>query len=197
MAPFLNKFNCSWQSSLPVILITIVSILAFIFDQQFSQYLVYQRELISQGEIWRLITGHLLHTNGYHLLMNLAALFLLYLLHGNFYTIKSYSLLFLFSALFCSTALYFFDPQLIQYVGLSGVLHGIFVWGAFKDVNKQDKTGYLLLLGVTLKIIHEQFYGASSDLSSLINANVAVNAHLWGAIAGLILDCQTLTIFVL
>jgi rhomboid family GlyGly-CTERM serine protease len=186
MTRIFNKLTYSWQSSSIVILITIISILAYIFDQQLSDNLVYQRELISQGEIWRLITGHLLHTNNYHLLLNLSAMILLYLLHGNFYTIKNYSLLFLFCAVFCSISLYFFDPKLIQYVGLSGILHGVFVWGALMDIRTHDKTGYLLLLGVTLKIIHEQFYGASSDVSSLINASVAVNAHLWGAISGLI-----------
>jgi rhomboid family GlyGly-CTERM serine protease len=186
MTRFLTKFTYSWQSLTIVTLVTIVALLAFIFDQQLSETLVYQRGLIAQGEVWRLITGHFLHTNGYHLSMNLAALILLCLLHGKFYNIKNYSLLFLFSTLFCSAALYIFDPKLIQYVGLSGVLHGIFVWGALMDILKQDKTGYLLLCGVIVKIIHEQLYGASTDLMSLIDANVAISAHLWGAIAGLV-----------
>ena len=54
------------------------------------------------------------------------------------------------------------------------------------DINAKDKTGYLLFLGVWLKIAHEQFYGASTDVSNLIEASVAVNAHLWGALGGLL-----------
>ena len=45
---------------------------------------------------------------------------------------------------------------------------------------------HLLFLGVWLKIAHEQFYGASTDVSNLIEANIAVNAHLWGALGGLL-----------
>jgi membrane associated rhomboid family serine protease len=54
------------------------------------------------------------------------------------------------------------------------------------DINAKDKTGYLLFIGVWLKIAHEQVYGASSDVSDLIEASVAVDAHLWGAVGGLI-----------
>ena len=89
MTRFLTKFTYSWQSLTIVTLVTIVALLAFIFDQQLSETLVYQRGLIAQGEVWRLITGHFLHTNGYHLSMNLAALILLCLLHGKFYNIKT------------------------------------------------------------------------------------------------------------
>ncbi len=111
---------------------------------------------------------------------------MLWALHGNYYTLKNYSLLFFTAALTCSLGLYFLSPSIVQYVGLSGVLHGFFVWGALMDIKNKDKTGYLLLIGVCLKIVHEQFYGASSDVSSLIEANVAIDAHLWGAVGGLL-----------
>jgi membrane associated rhomboid family serine protease len=54
------------------------------------------------------------------------------------------------------------------------------------DIKTKDKTGYLLFSGVWLKIAYEQFYGASSEVSDLINASVAINAHLWGAVGGLV-----------
>ena len=169
-----------------VIIVALLSLTAFIFDASYGELLVYQRNLISQGEYWRLFTGHFFHTNGNHLLLNLAALAMLWTLHGHFYTFKSYSLLFLFSSLLCSLGLFFYTPSIIQYVGLSGVLHGFFVWGALMDIKNKDKTGYLLFVGVCLKIAHEQFYGASSDVMNLIEANVAIDAHLWGAVAGLL-----------
>ena len=173
-----------------VLLIAILSVIAFFGEyflgELFTETFVYQRQLITEGEIWRLITGHILHTNGYHLLLNLAALFMLWALHGHFYQIKSYIALFLFCSVFTSIGIYYFDPSLLQYVGLSGVLHGIFVFGAIMDIKAKDKTGYLLFLGVWLKVAHEQFYGASADVSNLIEASVAINAHLWGALGGLL-----------
>ena len=154
-------------------------------DTAFSDNFIYHRNAITQGQWWRLFTGHFFHTNGFHLLLNLAALALLFGLHGKFYNIKNYTALFLSSALITSGGIYHFSPQLQQYVGLSGVLHGVFIWGALMDIKNKDKTGYLLFIAVCLKIAHEQIYGASGDLASLIEANVAIDAHLWGALGGL------------
>ncbi len=186
----LNTLALSRQHFQAVFIIALLSIIAFISEyflgDSFTKALVYQRKLITQGEIWRIVSGHILHTNGYHLLLNLTALFMLSVLHGRFYSIKNYTALFLLCSITTSVGIYYFEPTLRQYVGLSGVLHGIFVFGALMDIRAKDKTGYLLFLAVWLKIAHEQFYGASTDVSNLIEANVAVNAHLWGAVGGLL-----------
>jgi rhomboid family GlyGly-CTERM serine protease len=178
------------KHSLTVFIIAILSIIAFASEvfigETITDTLVYQRELITQGEVWRLFTGHLLHTNGFHLLLNLAALIMLWALHGRFYSIKNYTALFLLCASSTSMGIYYNTPELTQYVGLSGVLHGIFVFGAIMDIYNKDKTGYLLFIGVWIKIAHEQIYGASSDVSNLIEASVAVDAHLWGAVGGIL-----------
>ena len=186
MSLSLKPFPLSKEHSLSALIVALLSITAFIFNKVLSDFLVYQQSLIAQGELWRLITGHFFHTNGYHLLLNLTALLMLWALHGSYYTVKNYSLLFFTTALTCSLGLYFLSPSIIQYVGLSGVLHGFFVWGALMDIKNNDTTGYLLLIGVCLKMAHEQFYGASSDISNLIEASVAIDAHLWGAIGGLL-----------
>ncbi len=177
------------QHSLLVVLIVLLACCAFIFENDISKLFVYQYQLIRQGELWRLITGHFFHTNGFHLLLNLSALILLWALHGQFYTLKSYSLLFISSAMICSLGLFYFSPDIKQYVGLSGVLHGIFIFGAVMDIRKNDITGYLLFIGLWLKIGHEQYYGASEDVANLINASVAIDAHLWGAVGGLLFSC--------
>ena len=177
------------KHSLLVAIIALLAILAYLLNDDIDSLFVYQYQLIIQGELWRIFTGHFLHTNGIHLLLNLAALILLWALHGHFYNLKNYSLLFITSALICSAGLFYFSPEINQYVGLSGVLHGIFVFGAIMDIRHKDKTGYLLFIGVWLKIAHEQFYGASKQVSTLIDANVAIDAHLWGAVGGLIFSC--------
>jgi len=173
------------QISVPS-LVLFISLISFLFDNSLSELLVYQRSLVTQGEIWRVFSGHFFHTNGFHFLLNAAAVVMLWALHGHFYTIKSYLIVFMVSAIICSIGIHWFSLDIEQYVGLSGVLHGIFIWGAIEDIKAKERTGYLLLLGVILKIAHEQYYGASEDVSDLIGANVAINAHLWGAIGGVI-----------
>lgn len=173
------------QISVPL-LVLFISLISFLFDSSLSELLVYQRSLVTQGEIWRVFSGHFFHTNGFHFLLNAAAVVMLWALHGHFYTIKSYLIVFMVSAIICSIGIHWFSLDIEQYVGLSGVLHGIFIWGAIEDIKAKERTGYLLLLGVILKIAHEQYNGASEDVSDLIGANVAINAHLWGAIGGVI-----------
>jgi len=180
------------QHTLLVVLICLISSLAFIFDKQVSWLFIYNRDLISQGEVWRIFTGHFLHTNGYHLLLNLSAILLLWALHGKFYQYVSYTFLFIITALTTSVGLYIFSPDLHQYVGLSGVLHGVFIFGALMDIKNKDKTGYLLFIGVWLKIADEQYSGASQDVAELIGANIAIDAHLWGAIGGLLFSLSYL-----
>lgn len=172
------------QMSMPLIVI-LVSLLAYAFDASLSELLVYQRDLVTQGEVWRAFSGHFFHTNGFHFLLNGAAVAMLWALHGQFYTIKRYLFVFVNSAIICAIGIHWFSPNIEQYVGLSGILHGIFIWGAIEDIKAKERTGYLLLLGVILKIAHEQYFGASEDVAELIGANVAINAHLWGVIGGI------------
>ena len=160
--------------------------IAFTFDGKLSDFLIYNRDLVSQGEYWRLISGHFLHTNGNHFMLNATAVVLLWALHGQYYNHKNYLIIFLTSAMVCGLGIHYYSLDISLYVGLSGVLHGFFVWGALMDIKHQEKTGYLLLIGVILKIAHEQFYGASADVESFIESSVATDAHMFGAIGGLL-----------
>jgi len=160
--------------------------IAFTFDEKLSDFLIYNRDLVSQGEYWRLISGHFLHTNGNHFMLNAAAVVLLWALHGQYYNHKNYLMIFLTSTMVCGLGIHYYSLDISLYVGLSGVLHGFFVWGALMDIKHQEKTGYLLLIGVVLKIAHEQFYGASADVESFIESSVATDAHMFGAIGGLL-----------
>jgi rhomboid family GlyGly-CTERM serine protease len=181
-----SSFPTNYQQiSIPLIIL-FISLFAFVFDTSLSEFFVYQRSLVTQGEVWRAFSGHFFHTNGFHFLLNAAAVVMLWALHGHFYTIKNYLIVFIVSAIVCSIGIHWFSPDIGQYVGLSGVLHGLFIWGAIEDIKAKERTGYLLLLGVILKIAHEQYYGASVDVADLIGAHVAINAHLWGAIGGVI-----------
>jgi len=179
-----RSFPIAPQQFLAPLFILLGSLIALLFEQQLGDSLIYKRLLVSHGEWWRFISAHFFHTNLNHFLLNSAALTLLWALQGHLYTIKSYLFAFFFSAFFSCLGVHFFSPDLTQYVGLSGALHGIFIWSALQEIKHKEKIGYVLLFGIVLKISFEQFYGASADLSEMIAAKVAINAHLWGAIGG-------------
>jgi rhomboid family GlyGly-CTERM serine protease len=176
------------QVALPLIVI-LLAVLAFVVD---SSLFHYQRDLFDAGEYWRGLTSHFLHTNFNHLALNVAAVALLWALHGHFYNVKNYCVVFVCSAITATLGVHLYSPEISQYVGLSGVLHGFFVWGAIKDIQHKEKTGYLLLLGVLGKLAYEQIVGPSEDVAALISATVAIDAHLWGALGGALVGLYSL-----
>ncbi|WP_105189684.1 rhombosortase [Pseudoalteromonas sp. T1lg48] len=149
--------------------------------------LQFDRVAIDEGQIYRLLSGNFSHSNGAHLLMNMAGVGALWILHGHFFTIRGYWLAVVSISVGCTGLIYFFANNIDIYVGLSGTLHGLLVYGALRDIRSSEKTGYLLLLGVLLKVAYEQFIGASTDLETLIASRVAIEAHLFGVIGGVAL----------
>lgn len=171
------------HSAAPLLIMTI-SILFWIFEPSGYELLAFDRTSISHQQWWRLLSGHFLHTNHMHLLLNLAGLTLLWALHGYYYTPLSYLTLVVILCVGTSVGLYWFAVDLYWYVGLSGALHGLFIVGAYFDIRHQFKTGWIMLVGVWIKVIHEQIYGASEQVAGLIEANVAIDAHLFGTLVG-------------
>ncbi len=70
------------------------------------------------------------------------------------------------------------------YVGLSGTLHGLFGLFALREALNGRNSSWLLVVGLIAKIAWEQLVGPSSTTGELINARVAIEAHLAGALAG-------------
>ncbi|WP_440903833.1 rhombosortase [Catenovulum sp. SX2] len=177
--------NLPWKQLPIVAIFIIIFTLMMLIPEQAQTWLRYNYTELQNQQSWRIITGHFIHTNWNHYLMNTAAFIALWALHGKFYQARKVFSVVIMNACLITAYVYFFTDINI-YSGFSGVLHGLIVWGAIKDIQHQDKTGYLLLLGVFAKVIYEQLYGASASTASMIQADVAVEAHLAGAIAGLL-----------
>ena len=168
----------------------------YLMEPQASYWLAYYHTGIEQFELWRLITATFCHTNFNHLAMNLLGLLITLSLFVN--TFKKLTLLplILFNSLFIGLALFIFEGDVSRYVGLSGVLHGLFSYGVMSDIRDKDRWGYLLGAGLIAKVIHEQFFGAEQTTIDLIGAPVLVNAHLYGVLAGIVFYfISTQTIF--
>ena len=169
----------------PVLVIALAVAVMALLTPWSKQWFEFARPAIDDGQWWRLLTGNLLHTNTWHLVMNLAGLAILAALHGEHYRRRSLWLFSLANASAVGLCLYLFSPTMDYYVGLSGYLHGLLLWGALHDIGKGYRSGYLLAVGVIGKTLYEQWYGASEQVAQLINASVAVDAHLYGVLATL------------
>lgn len=179
--------SVSIKPYLPYLLLSIVATALYWSPKTVHIALEYNRLALSQGEVWRLFSGHLLHSNVYHLLMNLAGLFIIALLHAPLAKRLAFGWQLLILSFTTSIGLWFFASQISLYVGLSGVLHGILCFGAVLDIRQGYRSGLLILIGVAIKLGLEQHYGPSAELAAKIAAEVAIDAHLYGAISGVLL----------
>jgi len=163
--------------------VTLIAGLALAFEQHLLVSMQFDRSMIAEGEYWRLFTGNLFHTNGWHLLFNIAGLLMLTQIFGRDLKPLHFVVFSIVNAALVGLSLYLFSPNIHLYVGLSGYLHGLFVLGCLIEIANGRRSSYLLLAGITAKITWENFYGSSEQMASLIDANVATDAHLYGALA--------------
>ncbi|MBI3776221.1 MAG: rhombosortase [Gammaproteobacteria bacterium] len=162
-----------------------LAILAQLGGDWLQQDLRYDREAIVYGEIWRLLTGNFLHLGIMHLLLNLAGLVLIWMFFGARFSHGQWIVIMLVTALATGLGLLEFNPEVGWYVGLSGALHGYFVAGCMAEIRLKLREGWWLLIVITLKLAWEQWHGAMPGTASLAGGEVIVDAHLYGAIAGL------------
>jgi rhomboid family GlyGly-CTERM serine protease len=166
--------------------ITVISFIVVLSGTTGSTLLRYDRDAILAGELWRLLTGHFVHLGWKHFIMNIAGLVLIWLLFGRFLTTLKWITCIVINALLISAGFLVLNPELHWYVGLSGVLHGMFVCGAIASIATGYRAEALLLLLLVGKLIWEQLAGALPGSAAFAGGAVVVDAHLYGAMIGLV-----------
>ncbi len=140
---------------------------------------------VTQGQVWRLVSGNLVHFGWAHTLMNLAAFLLCSFALLTDLSIKRFTALFVCCCLAVGIGIYSLNPELANYAGLSGVIHGLIVAGLWYTKRHPLWLRILALAIVLGKIVQEHSANyQANELQALIPVPVAVDAHLYGAIAG-------------
>lgn len=143
----------------------------------FKESLEWNRELILEGQVWRIITSNFSHFNLNHLLMNFAAFSGIYYFYYNGFENKTF-LIFSFLISIIGGFLLFYTNYTI-YNGMSALIHGLLGYLAISDIFKGNKGyGFLILIGISLKLTKEQIYGADKYITELVASNVAIESHL-------------------
>ena len=174
----------AWRRLLPLLLVALIAIGLQLGGQGAFALFRYQREAILAGELWRLLSAHFIHAGWPHLWLNLAGLTLIGLLFPFLSAPRFGVSLLLASALAIDLGLWLLNPEIHWYVGLSGVLHGLFAGGALLHLRHRGWRGggYLLLLAV--KLAWEQTGGPLPGSAAVAGARVITEAHLYGAAGG-------------
>jgi rhomboid family GlyGly-CTERM serine protease len=156
----------------------------------------YERAAVNAGELWRLVTGNLVHLDWPHLGLNLAGLVMVLLLFTDRFRGATLLLALAATGTGVGVGLHLLSPAVHWYVGLSGALHGLFATGAVLQLTaaRERMLAVLLLAGLALKLIGERYLGQSLGATFPLSGPVVVDAHLYGAVSGAALGAVLLGI---
>ncbi len=144
----------------------------------------FDRRLISDHAYWLVFSAHLAHLNWTHWGLNMAGLGIVAFFFSSYGSLWQWLLVLLVSAVFVSLGIYWWNPEVVTYVGLSGVLHGLFLYGALREIKYYPASGYVLLALLVGKLAWEFYNGAMPGSEELTAGRVVTDAHLYGAIGG-------------
>ena len=183
MTDILQRIKCRGIEYMPWLVLGAVCL--FIQWLHLSETFLFNRTLIEQGELWRILTAHVTHLNWNHLWLNMAGVFMVAIFFGRYVSNRYWVISIIFISLFCSAGL-MLDKQLENYVGFSGVLHGLFIIGARYELTRYKTSGIVLLVLIVGKLIWEQVVGSLPGSEEITGGRVAMNAHLYGALGGVV-----------
>lgn len=143
----------------------------------------WDRAALAAGEAWRLVTGHFVHLDLEHALLNVAGLALVAWLFAAAFSPRQWLVITLAGIAAIDVGLWWVNVDLMWYVGLSGVLHAAMAAGIVRRMIERDLVAWGLAVVGVAKLLYEHFSGALP----LTTAGVPVitDAHLYGAVAGM------------
>jgi rhomboid family GlyGly-CTERM serine protease len=145
------------------------------------QWLRYDRAGLAKGQWWRLLTGHWIHLDVRHAVLNCLGLALMWALFARDYAPRQWVAIVLAAAVAIDAGLWLGNSTVMWYVGSSGVLHGVMAAGALAYLRRGEREGWLLAGLLVAKLIYEHRVGALPFSGS---DPVIVDAHLYGVLGG-------------
>lgn len=179
MQAFLQKYSLYTAVALAIAVLTFLEPLS-------SKWLMFDRELIDQGQVWRLLTCHFVHLSNVHAFNNFLGLMLFAYIAGPYLNNWLGLGLIVWSLLWVGLGLYVYADYLELYVGLSGVLHGWLIVGPFISTYYQRWLAVAFACVIVAKTIWEQTpWYDDMALAETIGGRVETNAHMFGTLSGI------------
>jgi rhomboid family GlyGly-CTERM serine protease len=149
--------------------------------ESWTQALRFERAAVLGGEVWRLVTGHLVHGSVRHLLLNVAALVAVGLLLARDYSPAAWVLVVTGSIASIDLAFVLWEPQIDWYVGLSGALHGMVAAGVVAWWRREKPALALAITAILVGKLAWEYWQGALPLADL---PVVAEAHRYGALGG-------------
>ena len=181
---FLRSLNCDRHYGFALLGVCALLALPELIGEPARQALSFDRGALAAGQWWRLLTAHFVHLDAEHAFLNGLGVVLMWALFARDFSPWRWAAIYCGSALAVSIGLWMWNPELDWYVGASGALHGVMTAGTIAHLRRRDLDGWILAVFIVAKLAYEQFAGA---LPFAGTANTIVDAHLYGAIGGVVL----------
>ncbi len=181
-----ERFRRQLTAAWPVCAVAALCTLLQLFSTALEPALIYRRAEVSDGQWWRLVTGNFVHLGPGHLVLNLAGLALLWLLVADVLPGIEFLATLLLGCLGVGVGLFVFSPAVAWYVGLSGALHTLWAAGAVRMLRRREPVAVPLLALLVGKLAWEHWVGALPSSEALAGGPVVTQAHLFGAVAGIV-----------
>ncbi len=165
----------------PLLAVGLVAVAVALLGDRAAGALRYERQAVLEGQVWRLLTCHLVHLGWSHLLLNLTAGALVAAVLRSF----AFARVLLPAALGVGLGLLLLSPGVGWYVGLSGVLHGLLACGAFAAGLAGNWGGWGALALLAVKLAYEGLWGPFPGSGNLAGGPVVLESHLYGTLASL------------
>jgi len=136
---------------------------------------------------WQCITANLVHANWIHWLLNILNFFALIILFG--YALNGIELIifFTFSSIFIICCIYLYSNPVTSYVGASGVLYSLAVYGSIVTFKYNKIVSSLVLIYVAIKLFAHNWINSIMGVDTLLgDLHIITDAHLYGIIFGVI-----------
>jgi rhomboid family GlyGly-CTERM serine protease len=169
----------------PPAVLSIFCLLLLLAGPQLSQVLQYDRAAVAAGEWWRLLSDNFVHLGYWHLLFNVLSLALLVLLCPERLSPMEWLRRLVVVGIGMSVCLYFFVPSVNTYVGLSGLIYGLFALGLGRQALARDEIAVICLVFLAARITWELVVGAPRSETELIGGGVVAQSHLYGILSAM------------
>ena len=179
----LQSLNCDGRYGLALLAACALLILPELAGEAGKIAWRYDRAGLAAGQLWRLITAHIVHLNLEHAALNSLGLVLMWALFARDYSPRQWLFIILGSIAAIDAGLWMRDSTIAWYVGSSGAMHGVMSAGTLAHVRRRDLDGWILAIFLIVKLGYEQTAGALPFADT--GPGVVVNAHLYGALGGL------------
>ena len=166
---------------------SLIAALLFIFTQaellaswRFDRFLFDQQPILALSHAF-------VHLNAQHLILNISGLVFIYLIFPSAFKSLLWIIALTASAVASAYGIFYYSPETEWLVGLSGALHGLFVYAALRS-----RASIAWLVAIIIKLVIEQMPSLmpTNNLTQMteqfISNPVIVDAHLWGAAGGLL-----------